>query len=71
MSRYDVGWNDTEYGINNWTGGSRWDTPLQWALEMRTIAQEERAKSVDTGYFDGVIAAVNQFQSTGTIARRG
>ena len=70
---HDCGWNDTEYGINNWTGGSRWETPLQWALEMREIAQQQKAKALPTSrsYFDGVIDAVTEFQKTGVIRRKG
>ena len=70
LTGHDCGWNDTEHGINHWTEGTKWETPLQWALEMREIAKGMKAKSTNT-YFDGVIDAVTQFQTTGVIHRKG
>jgi hypothetical protein len=73
MSRYDTGWNDTEHGINYWTNGSKWASPLQWALEMRDIAKVEKAKAMPSAqsYLDGVIAAVDAYQQSGVIHRKG
>lgn len=70
-TRHDCGWNDLAHGVNSWTGGSRWETSLQWALDMGKIAQEERVKAADPDYFDGVIDAVKELTTTGVIHRKG
>ncbi len=69
---YKAGWNNTEYGVNNWTGGSRWKTPLAWVKEMKLIASGRKAETKEEhgkAYFDGVIECADQFEATGKVER--
>ncbi len=68
---YRCGWNDTAHGILHWTPHEKWQGPLEWALHMRSVAEElNRNKGTDDGYRQGVIEAVNSYQQTGRIARK-
>lgn len=64
--QYRCGWNDTEYGINHWTGSEIFKNPLQWAISMKEAALFLRGKP----YHDGVIDCVTQYQETGNVERK-
>lgn len=71
--RYRVGWNDTLYGLLNWTGSVHLSDPLAWGKHMRILAVEMRDKEgihYRCGYFDGVIACVDEFEKNGNVERK-
>ena len=73
QTSYAVGWNDTEYGINHWTGGSKWAGPEEWAEEMKRLAKAHRELArtgVNRSYADGVIDCVDQYLRTKVVGRK-
>lgn len=63
-NHYQVGWNDLAHGILTWQPHEHWQSALEWALHCREIAQK-----FTTDYHKGTIAAVDQYQKTGRIAK--
>lgn len=63
------GWNDIAHGILTWTPHDQWQSPLEWALHCKAIAVECLKTASNTAYYQNVIAAVNQYQQTGRIAK--
>ncbi len=70
---YAVGWNDTEYGLNNWHDSDTWENVIQWAIHMRKLAEECKAQTCGAhnfAYFNGIIDCVKQFFNTGMVERK-
>lgn len=64
---YNTGWNDIANGILTWTGSDKWQSPLEWAIEMRTIALAQRGNDA---YMRGCVECVEAYQKTGRIERK-
>jgi hypothetical protein len=69
-ARYNTGWNDVAHGILTWQPHEKWQSALEWALEIREIGKKCKDGGGDADYYDGTIAAVNQYQQTGRIERK-
>ena len=71
-AQYVTGWNDTAHGILTWTDSPKWNDALDWALDMRAIATEQRGKAKEPhnrAYFDGVRDCVERYRLYGTVNR--
>lgn len=71
-THYKCGWNDLEYGVNNWTNNPKWKTPLEWAIHCAGIAKEMIPKAVGShnkAHYQGAIEAAAFYEKTGAIAR--
>lgn len=65
QDRFDCGWNDTAHGINTWSPSDKWASAVDWAIDMREIAEKHVG-----AYYSGVIAACNHYLDNDEIVRR-
>lgn len=59
------GWNDTAYGVNNWTGSVKYPTVLNWVNAMKNLAD-----TLPGDYNRGVALAARHYLKTGKIERK-
>jgi hypothetical protein len=66
-----VGYNDTAYGICNFTSDNPDDTPAKWANHCTSIARDclKRCRYHMRPYYRGVIKCAERYQKTGKVSR--
>ena len=72
LDHYRAGWNDLEYGVNNWTPTEKWSGPLEWAKDMAKIALECQPQAVGShnkAHYQGTIDAAKSYQELGVLRR--
>ncbi len=63
LDRFRTGWNDTAYGIMEWTPHDQWPNAAAWATHLLEVVESCFTRGdKDDGYYAGVISAVSYYR---------